>query len=198
MAGLHNLGLSETEKVVGCEDACCQPFCSTVKTHFSIIFSFSNHILHPQPNSDVYGWSLILVKIEGCLVSPGVRVLLMKAFLGTCSGTPPDLNVHGSHSQKVCCRSVQCQEHGGDTRTQASTPGEGLGAIVSAPLCSEEQENYCQNLTEWPPANHSFSAQNVWNQLHEGGIRVCHPQAESPRSPHGWGQVCVVVVVLGK
>lgn len=41
-AGLHNLGLSETEKVVGCEDTCCQPFCSTVKTHFSIIFRFSN------------------------------------------------------------------------------------------------------------------------------------------------------------
>lgn len=46
-SGLHNLGLSEMEMVVGCEGACCQPFCSTVNTHFSLflVFQFTSYTL---------------------------------------------------------------------------------------------------------------------------------------------------------
>ena len=41
---------------------------------------------------------------------------------------PPDLDQSISQSWTVCGALAQCQEHGGDTRRQASTPGDVEGA----------------------------------------------------------------------
>lgn len=78
---------------LGCEGACCQPFCSTVNTHISLFLVFNSQL---TPSAHICCLSLKLKpSYIFTSVFPVVHVLLIKAFLGTCSGyTPPGLNNH--------------------------------------------------------------------------------------------------------
>ena len=87
----------------------------------------------------------------------------------------------------LLCLPAQCQEHGGDTRRQASTPGDVVGAVGGQqPISRSAIWSFVQGgtggalpepykTTSSRPHVH-VSAQTVRNRLHEGGMRARRPQ----------------------